>query len=119
MGAAGTTREVTATYNERCLKCRYLAPKLEPPCGRVFGARVLVGPYGGDIQIDFIPGMIPKEFEKQLEEYLGKVFQWMSAVLEKCPIWDQIGDYQKNHPEAADCPGREETQNPYLRVVKT
>lgn len=104
-------------YNERCLKCKWLAPKLDPPCGRVFGASLLVGPYGGEVKIDFVPGMVPVEFEKRLEDYLARVAQWLCAVLEKCPIWDEIGEYQHSHPEAEHCPGRIESQNPFLRVV--
>ena len=106
------------TYHERCLKCRWLAPKLDPPCGRVFKAAVFVSPFGGDITIEFTPGMVPEQFEQKLKDYLFKVFEWMSAVIEKCPIWDEIGELQKTDPAKAECPGRDESRNPYLHVVK-
>ena len=112
------TGDMDTTYHEKCLTCRWLAPKLDPPCGRVFAAAVHVAPFGGDITIDFTPGMVPEQYEAKLKEYLGKVFEWMSAVIEKCPIWDEIGEYQKANPAAAHCPGREESKNPYLKVVR-
>ncbi len=105
-------------YPEMCLTCRYFSPGLKNNCGRVFKAQVRVGPRGGDIDIEILPGMVPETHEEKLKNYLAKVFEWMSAVLEKCPIWDEIAVEMTENPEKKDCPGRDASRNPYLRVVK-
>lgn len=105
-------------YHERCLKCPYLAPKLDPPCGRTFEAIFHVTPLGGKIDISFTPGMIPKEFEPKLEYMLSRVFEQVSIVVNQWPGWDELGEIMRSNPVKTDCPGREEIENPYLRLVK-
>jgi len=109
---------MTETFNERCIKCKWLAPELKPPCGRIFHAHIAIAPLGGTVQIDTTPGMIPEQFEKEVNHMLGRVFEQVSIVIQKWPGWDDLGEIMRTHPDKQDCPGRDSSENPYLRVVK-
>ena len=108
-----------ADYHERCLKCRWLAPKLNPPCGRLFKVAFLVSPIGGDITIDFTPGLVPEQLEEKFKHHLAKACEWLAAVIQADGLWDEIGELQKTDQAKKDCPGRDESSNPYLRIVRT
>ena len=105
-------------YHERCLTCEFLAPSLKPPCGRLFRATVDISPIGGNFDIVFTPGLIPEEFDDRLRLALVQIFDFVKTAVENWKGWDDLAELQKNNPEKKDCPGRVETKNPFLRVVK-
>jgi hypothetical protein len=106
------------TYHERCLKCKWLAPDLTPPCGRLFSAQIAVAPLGGTVNIDFTPGMIPVEFEDKMRHMLGRIFEQVEITMQAWPGWDELGELMRSNPEKELCPGRDSSENPYLKLVK-
>jgi hypothetical protein len=113
-----TAMTKTDWYHERCLKCRWLAPDLKPPCGRIFHAQIAVSPKGGTVDISFTPGMVPVEMEEDFKHMLGRVFGQVEIVIQAWPGWDQLGELMRLNPDKDSCPGRNAMDNQYLRIVK-
>lgn len=104
-------------YREQCLKCRFLAPKMNPPCGRVFKGALFIGPLGGTLTWEFMPGMVPVEMEEKLRDMLGQIGEFVTTHIQRWPWWDDYAKIMAFDPSKRDCPGREEARNPYLKVV--
>jgi hypothetical protein len=91
---------------------------LNPPCGNIFKASLHISPHGGTVDITTTPGLIPERFKPELENMLGKVFERVGIVIEQWPGWKELADIQACDPEKEECPGKEKSENPFLRVVR-
>jgi len=89
-------------------------------CTHTFRLVFLVEPIGGQVEIQATPGMIPSELEDAFREYFTKLFSKIIPVIETMPLWDQIREFQLNHPDREHCPSRVESKElkPYLKLVK-
>ena len=106
-------------YHEKCLTCKWLAPDLEPPCGRTFNAVMHVSPHGGIVNISTTPGLIPEQFQKKFENMLAQVFDRVVHVIEAWPGWHELYALQHANPVKQECPGKDESRiTDFLRVVK-
>lgn len=107
-------------YHEKCLTCEWFDPSIQepaPPCGRVFKGRINITPRGGSIDWDFLPGMVPVEWEERFRSMLTRIGDFIQSQIDRWPLWkDYVEDMQSKGKQ--DCPGREEKKNPFLRVVK-
>lgn len=95
----------------RCTQTWRLMIHIEPQEGGI----------GGIVDFTTTPGMVPEDLKTRLTLYFEKFMEKLAPAISLMPIWDEVRQYQTSHPEAAQCPGRKESEalKPYLRVVKT
>ena len=71
---------------ERCLKCDWWNFNRQA-CDRVFKARLRVGPDAGEITIETLPGVLPKDLE---DEFTGWLVTAMADIIDAWPGWKEI-----------------------------
>lgn len=77
---------------ERCLKCEFW----KGSCTRLFKAKIKILSAGGEIMLETQPGLIPHQYEKELEQYLGEVIGILLAdKIDSWPRWKDIKRLEK------------------------
>lgn len=101
-----------------CFLCAFFK---ENQCTHTWRLTMHIEPCGGQVDFSTTPGMIPAHLEAKLTQYFTKFIEKVLPAIEKIPLWDEIVEWQKAHPDCEACPGREIRADlkPYLRLVKT
>jgi len=88
-------------------------------CTNTFRLVIFIEPVGGQVDLVTTPGMVPDSLKGELhEQFSALVCRFLVPLIEKMPVWAKIREYQAQHPEAHECPGRVARGAPYLRVIK-
>lgn len=92
--------------HESCLRCDHWNHNSQR-CERVLKARIYVGlesgRISGDVFIETAPGLLTKELENDLAEYLS---HWIPTAVERWQGWEQVA---KLH-EGKDCGAEQESK---------
>jgi hypothetical protein len=92
--------------HERCLRCDHWNHG-NKKCDRVLKARMYLGMEGGrisgDLNIETAPGLLTKELENDLAEFLS---HWLPTAVERWQGWAQVA---KLH-EGRDCGAHHENK---------
>lgn len=93
-------------------------------CTLTFKVHILAEPgpqgVGGQVVVEFVPGMVPEELKDKVGRYFHRFFEKALPALSMAPVWDEVREYQLASPERQACPGRKERTDlkPYLKIVK-
>jgi hypothetical protein len=71
---------------ERCLRCDWWNFSRQA-CDRVFKAKLRVGPDAGEIFIETLPGVLPKDME---DDFTGWLVTVMGDIIDAWPGWKEI-----------------------------
>jgi hypothetical protein len=76
--------------HEQCLRCDHFDHSIKK-CLRVFKGRVYLsfegGRLSGDMNFETLPGLLTKELENDLAEFLS---HWVPTMIERWKGWEQV-----------------------------